>query len=329
MSSWKVRSKSIAIAFLLALSFTSAESQGNSKEPDLLPLMNSFISSLDQNARSKALLPYDAPGRLRWARSPEQREGLAIREMSVAQTRLLDQMLKSVLSEQGFRRAKAIMSDQDVLAKTEEGLGAGYYWLAIYGEPGSSGPWAWRIGGHHLSLHFTYVHNELRSCVPAFFGAEETLPPNNPKEVGYKLLLPRKDLAQQLIASMRQEQLQQAIIARQLTRSLIVSEDRKLALTTPTGLPVSEFDENQKTTFLKLIEDYAGVFGSEVATTQLRKIRQTALTNIYFGWAGSRQGADAEDYYRIQGPDFLIEYSNTGRHLHSVWRELNDFGNRP
>jgi Protein of unknown function (DUF3500) len=184
------------------------------------------------------------------------REGLALKEMSANQRELVDEILKSVLSENGFIRAKAIMSDQQVLARNEEGLGAGYYWFAIYGEPGNSGPWAWRIGGHHLSLHFTYVDNSL------------------------------------------------------------------------IGLPVSEFDQNQKTMFLKLIEDYTGVFGSEIAKTRLEKIRQTALTNVYFGWAGSRHSTDAEDYYRIQGPDFLIEYSNTGKHLHSVWRELNDFGIR-
>jgi hypothetical protein len=36
-------------------------------------------------------------------------------------------------------------------------------------------------------------------------------------------------------------------------------------------------------------------------------------------------------YYRIQGPDFLIELDNTqnnANHVHTVWRDLkNDFGN--
>ena len=35
------------------------------------------------------------------------------------------------------------------------------------------------------------------------------------------------------------------------------------------------------------------------------------------------------DYYRVQGPTFLIEYMNTnGNHSHSVWRDFQngDFG---
>jgi hypothetical protein len=38
----------------------------------------------------------------------------------------------------------------------------------------------------------------------------------------------------------------------------------------------------------------------------------------------------AAHYYRVQGPQFLIEYDNTqndANHIHSVWRDFtNDFG---
>jgi hypothetical protein len=39
---------------------------------------------------------------------------------------------------------------------------------------------------------------------------------------------------------------------------------------------------------------------------------------------------DQPNYYRVQTPDFLIEFDKTqsnGNHVHSVWRDLkNDFG---
>jgi hypothetical protein len=54
-----------------------------------------------------------------------------------------------------------------------------------------------------------------------------------------------------------------------------------------------------------------------------------AGNNLYFAWAGVEERGGPH-YYRVQGPDFLIEYDNTqnnANHVHSVWRDLNgDFG---
>ena len=53
------------------------------------------------------------------------------------------------------------------------------------------------------------------------------------------------------------------------------------------------------------------------------------LGKIHFAWAGSLEPREGH-YYRIQAPDFLIEYDNTqngANHIHSVWREFDgDFG---
>lgn len=50
---------------------------------------------------------------------------------------------------------------------------------------------------------------------------------------------------------------------------------------------------------------------------------------MHFAWGGSLKRGEAH-YFRIQGPDFLIEYANTqndANHAHLVWRDLkNDFG---
>lgn len=321
--------KAIPILFLLTTSFSfpAVPADKDSKQ-DSLALVNNFISSLDTQARGKAILPFDSPGRWRWARSPERREGLAIKEMSAEQRQLLDKILQSALSEEGFRRAKAIMSDQDVLGEQEEGLGRGYYWLAIYGEPGQTGRWAWRLGGHHLSLHFTYADNRLISTAPTFLGAQETLAPNSPREVGYKMLLTRRDLAHALVKSLNQPQSKRAIIAETFSSRLIISEARQLVLSKPNGLPISELDEKQKAAFLNLIKDYTDVFAAAQAREQLEKMKRTPMTEIYFASVGIGADSSGPDYYRIQGPDFLIEYSDSGKHIHSIWRGLDDFGER-
>ncbi len=293
---------------------------------DLLSHLNTFVSSLNRKAREKTLFAFDNSERVTWARHPSPRPGFALKDMSVSQRQIVEAMLKSVLSEKGFASAKAIMSDQDALGKHEEGLGAGYFWLAIYGEPGKSKQWAWRLGGHHLSLHFTYVDNKLISCMPVFFGAQQTLPVDDPQEAGYKLLAARRDLARELVNSLDQEQVKRAIIAAQVSPSLVVSEAKKPAFDKPIGLPISELAENQRALFFKLIEEYTDVFGAAIARAQFGKAQNTGMEKIYFAWAGNRTERSVEHYYRIQAPTFLIEYSNSGSHMHSVWRDLNDFG---
>ncbi|MCI0693415.1 DUF3500 domain-containing protein [candidate division KSB1 bacterium] len=280
------------------------------KDNDRLFHLQAFISSLSVEERAKTLFSYDDPERLTWARSPQARKGFALKDMSASQRQIVDAMLKSVLSEKGFASAKAIMSDQDVLAKHEEGLGAGYFWMAIYGEPGISNQWAWRLGGHHLSLHFTYVDNKLISCMPAFFGAEQTLPAGDPQEAGYKLLVARRDLARELVNSLNQEQVTRTVIAARVSPSLVISEGKNLILDKPMGLPISGLAENQRALFFKLIEEYAGVFEAAIARVQFDKAKIAGLKKIYFAWAGNRNERNAENYYRIQGPNFEARKSS-------------------
>ena len=152
------------------------------------------------------------------------------------------------------------------------------------------------------------------------------MPPDDPQEAGYKLLANRQELARSLVNRLNPQQLQRASIAPQVSQNLVISEVKKLALDKPIGLPISELNKNQEKLFFKLIEEYVNVFNAAIARAHFDKMKNAGLQNIYFAWAGGRNERRAEHYYRIQGPAFLIEYSNAGNHLHSVWRDLNDFG---
>jgi hypothetical protein len=58
-------------------------------------------------------------------------------------------------------------------------------------------------------------------------------------------------------------------------------------------------------------------------------VKKAGLANLHFAWLGSSDRGKGQ-YYRIQGPTFLIEYDNTqnnANHVHSVWRDFKgDFG---
>jgi hypothetical protein len=56
---------------------------------------------------------------------------------------------------------------------------------------------------------------------------------------------------------------------------------------------------------------------------------ERAGANLNFAWAGVEERGGPH-YYRIQSPEFLIEYDNTqnnANHIHAVWREFKgDWG---
>ena len=66
--------------------------------------------------------------------------------------------------------------------------------MTIFGEPGRL-PWGWRIEGHHLSLNFTAVTEELFGVTPAFFGANPAEVPDGYPMAGHRALGRETDLS--------------------------------------------------------------------------------------------------------------------------------------
>jgi len=78
-----------------------------------------------------------------------------------------------------------------------------------------------------------------------------------------------------------------------------------------------------------LVAAFAGRLPDEVAAAELARVDAAGPENLAFAWAGGTAPGERH-YYRVQGPDLLIEHDNTqggGNHVHSVWRNPgNDFG---
>jgi Protein of unknown function (DUF3500) len=75
------------------------------------------------------------------------------------------------------------------------------YYLRVFGEPGSSGSWGWRFGGHHVSLNNLIVDGTVRSTTPCFLGADPAVSPL----LGPAPLRPlagAEDLARELVRSL-------------------------------------------------------------------------------------------------------------------------------
>ena len=77
-----------------------------------------------------------------------------------------------------------------------------------------------------------------------------------------------------------------------------------------------------------LVEEYCRSFPDDIAEYRLEQVRKAGI-DLYFAWAGGENLGEPH-YYRIQSPDFLVEYDNTqnnANHIHTVWRDFKgDFG---
>jgi hypothetical protein len=164
---------------------------------------------------------------------------------------------------------------------------------------------------------------------PAFFGA-------NPHEVreglrtGLRALAREEDLARSLMKSLSEEQRKQALIEDAAYRDIVTGVSLRAELEgVPRGLQASKMSARQVDALMNVIAEYAANVPADIAARRLKAVEDTPRDRIYFAWAGSIEPGQG-DYYRVQGPAFLVEYDNTqggNNHSHTVWRDLkSDFG---
>ncbi len=169
-----------------------------------------LLDVLSSEQRQKIRWPFPSDDeRRRWYYTPTDHGGLALADMNPTQQQAVQKLLASGLSEAGYTTASVIMGLENVLDRVE-GFSTSYgrlrgrdplmYWVAVFGHPGSDGPWSWRFGGHHISLHFTLAGGQVRSATPCFFGADPAASPL----LGPHMLRPlggAEDLGRELIQS--------------------------------------------------------------------------------------------------------------------------------
>jgi Protein of unknown function (DUF3500) len=183
--------------------------------------------------------------RRRWFYTPTDHGGLTLGEQRPAQQRLAHQLVASGLSTAGYVTVATIIGLDNVLDMVEgwsvnwgreRGRDPGMYYLRVFGEPGRSGSWGWRFGGHHVSLNNLVVDGVVRSTTPCFLGADPAVSPL----LGPPPLRPlagAEDLARELVRSLDPAQAGRAILLDRApadivggNRSRVADGDRMLYL---------------------------------------------------------------------------------------------------
>jgi hypothetical protein len=330
-----MRQHLVRLSIVLACAVALTAAYQSTKSPQTMAgAAKYFLNGLSPDQKAKATFAFSNEERLNWHFIPRERKGLPFREMDTAQKALAHSFMSTGLSPRGYQKATLINSLEDILKQQEKNNKAPLrrdpegYFFSVFGEPGDSGNWGWRVEGHHISLNFTLSGGKVIATSPMFFGS-------NPQEIkwgprqGQRTLPREEDLGRELVLALDAKQKTTAVLTGETPKDIISFNKRKADPLDPKGLVAKQMNKKQSDILMSLIEEYVGNLPDDLANVRIEGVKKAGLDKVTFAWAGGTDKGQGH-YYRVQGPTFLIEYDCTqdnGNHIHSVWRDYNgDFG---
>lgn len=195
-----------------------------------------LLAALAPDQRRKATFDFSGEDeRRRWFYTPTDHGGLPLVEMGPSQQQHTHRLVASGLSVPGYVTASTIMGLENTLdmqegwrstffrdrGPTSRGRDPSMYYVSVFGDPAGAGPWGWRFGGHHVSVHYTIVNGRIATPTPIFFGS-------NPAEaafVGPGVLRPlagEEDLARELLHALDVDQRTTAVLSPVAPADLVI-----------------------------------------------------------------------------------------------------------
>jgi len=316
--------------------FASAKPAESDRSPKAqVAAAEAFIATLSEAEKKQALLPLNDPERQKWTNVPTKANdgGIRLGDLTKPQLESACAFLSTVLSEKGYLMARNIMLADDLLLKNEKqakrrgGLGSANYWIAIFGTPSESEPWAVQWDGHHVAINLTIV-GEKMTLSPAFIGTQP-----HKFMLGEEEITPMKNeisWALDFMASLTEEQRAKTII--ETTRGRMEAGAGKDGIMPETrGLPCSELTAEQHALLLKLVGLWVDDLPAKPAAARMKEL-DGQLKKAYFAWYGPfTPGSDAS--YHLFGPEIIVEYTGQDLggdpldHIHSIYRNpTNEYG---
>jgi hypothetical protein len=299
-----------------------------------------FLSTLDETQRRNALFAFDDENqRVRWSNLPVtsvRRAGLSMGELNAAQRSAALGLLSSALSSKGFEKVQRIMDADELLKQSSGGkpmFGKDLYFISILGTPSEKTPWMLQFGGHHLALNIT-IAGERGVLTPSLIGAQPALYTANGTTI--RPLGGESDKALALLNALDEAQRKQAILTYRVA-DLVLGPGQDGKTIQPEGLKASAMNEQQKAMLLDVIAEWSGIVHDSAASARMAEIK-VGVNDTWFAWSGpatANPGRNITAYYRIQGPNLVIEYApqplggDPSMHVHTMYRDpTNDYGRR-
>jgi hypothetical protein len=294
-----------------------------------------FLASLEPSQRDRASFPFGSAERTRWhwtVPASVPRNGLPLRDVSAATRRLALGLLRTSTSASGYRKAVEIMALQGVLQRLNNGPGSfdpDLYYVSVFGTPGAR-RWGWRFEGHHLSRHFTVVGGVL-VAEPFFLGAWPTRAGSAYRSVarGERTMPREEDAAREIVLLLDGRLRRQVVFSDESLTDHLTQNAATVRPLERVGVLTADLPSAAQRRVREIVQTYLGNHPPAIARDALARIQRAGIARTRFGWAGSTRPG-VPQYYRLQGPTFLLEFDNSrdsGTHIHSVWRDFErDFG---
>jgi len=212
-------------------------------------------------------------------------------------------------------------------------FGKDLYYISILGTPSEKAPWMLQFGGHHLALNIT-IAGERGVLTPSLTGAQPAL--YTVDGVTIRPLGQESDKAHALLNALDDAQRKQAILTYRVA-DLVLGPGQDGKTIQPEGLKASAMNEQQKTMLLDLIGEWTAIVHDSAAAARMAEIK-AGVNETWFAWSGPTTvspGRNGTAYYRIQGPNLVIEYApqplggDPSLHVHTIYRDpTNDYGRK-
>lgn len=332
----------VRLAVALSISFVCLSiiglKQGDPPGMQMKLFANTFLESLDEKQRAKAVMPYKSEQRTAWHFIPKkERKGLVMRDMNSAQRMAALRLMRAALSEAGHSKATKIMLLEGVVREME-GEKRNWerdpqkYFVTIFGEPSEKDPWGLSIEGHHLSLNFSMRDGKVVDSTPQFWGAN---PGTVMREVtakinkGTRVLRAEEQRGFKLINGLGKDQQKKAIVADKAPKELRFAGEAQVKVGEPEGISFGDLSEENQKLLKGLVNVYVNAVADDIASARRKRITDDGWEAVHFSWAGATKPGVGH-YYRIRGKRFLIEFVNTqadadgnpANHIHCVWRDI-------
>ena len=345
--------KKFAIGYLVGILLLSSHQAGSQSVfmSEIKVYAISLFNSFTKMQQRSGMLSFTDTARLKWNNLPvglRARAGTSIGSMNDEQRKLVHRVLSASLSSQGYLKATSIMHLDDLLNRYYDTLyykkeiddptyemmrkllwSHKNYFFAFFGDPAGH-TWGYKLEGHHLSINFTFVNDQL-SVTPFFIGTDPAEYPTS-EYAGWRVLGQEEDLGIKLINLLSSSQQKEATMSSAVPEDIITAAESGKRLTTDWGIKGAKMNPTQKSVLQYIIREFVFNMEYDKAVREYDKILKAGVDQIYFGWIG-QYDEKLPHYYVLNGPTFLIEFDNNGgprrgaNHIHAIWREKgNEYG---
>jgi len=307
-----------------------AADAGLGSAADMLAATRKFLASLEPEKQKSATFAWNGSEWRSWnyfGVGGFIKPGLRLEQMSAVQKAAAWDLLATLFSPAGIEKTRNVMTLQDVLAASGNGIGqrsSERFSFAVYGTPAETGSWGFRLEGHHLTQSIAVRDNRVVAVTPSSFSA---LPNRitSGKHAGLVTLKDEEALARRLAADFASKP--RVRQGEQPLTNILSYAGRERANAQKLGVAAADLTAGQRDLLWQLIDTYSVEhLTSALAAAQKARVRSGDPAAVHFAWYGPNTPEKAFGY-RVIGDGFVIEMGSVdpeAQHLHTIYHDLGN-----